>query len=183
MEQEAKERSRSSQKVVHQIAEENAFSTYHEEHGPTAFTGYHALKGTSKVNALWKDGVAVSELHEGDEGMILLSQTPFYAEMGGQVGDTGTIVNGLNHFRVENTTAPFKGIIAHQGKVTYGTLKVDDAVTAEVDAERRQLIANHHTATHLLHWALHEVLGSTSNKQDLSWNQEGSDLTSATTNR
>lgn len=159
LEQEAKERSRSSQKVVHQIAEENTFAEYLEQHGPTAFTGYQNLKGSSKITALWKEGAAVSELHEGDEGMVLLSQTPFYAEMGGQVGDTGTLTNGVNNFKVDNTSSPYKGIFAHNGVVAYGTLRIGDVVNAEVDEHRRQQIANHHTATHLLHWALHEVLG------------------------
>lgn len=159
LEQEAKERSRSSQKVVHQIAEENTFADYLTTNGPTAFTGYQSLKGTSKITALWKDGAAVDELHEGEEGMVLLSQTPFYAEMGGQIGDSGTLTNGLNHFKVDNTSSPYKGISAHHGTVAYGTFRVGDVITAEVDEQRRQRIANHHTATHLLHWALHEVLG------------------------
>jgi alanyl-tRNA synthetase len=159
LEKEAKERSRSSQKVVHQIAEENTFASYLEEHGPTAFTGYNSTKGSSKITALWHDGASVEELHEGQEGMVLLAQTPFYAEMGGQIGDSGQLANGLNTFKVSNTTSPFKGISAHHGNVTYGTLKVGDVITAEVDENRRQQIANHHTATHLLHWALHKVLG------------------------
>ncbi len=159
LEQEAKERSRSSQKVVHQIAEENVFAEYLNEHGPTEFIGYDSLKGNAKITGIWKEGAPVQELHEGEEGMITLSKTPFYAEMGGQVGDTGTLSNGINSFQVANTASPYKGISAHHGSVTYGTVRVGDIVTAEVDENRRQQIANHHTATHLLHWALHEVLG------------------------
>jgi alanyl-tRNA synthetase len=159
LEQEAKERSRSSQKVVHQIAEENIFAEYLNQNGPTDFIGYTSLKGSSKITGIWKEGTPVQELHEGEEGMVILAQTPFYAEMGGQVGDTGTLTNGLNSFHVANTTSPYKGISAHHGTVSYGTLRVGDVVAAEVEESRRQQIANHHTATHLLHWALHEVLG------------------------
>ena len=91
--------------------------------------------------------------------MVILGRTPFYAEMGGQVGDTGTLQDGNNFFAVKDCIAPYKGIIAHVGKMEKGSLKIGMEVTAAIDAERRQKIANNHTATHLLHWALHKVLG------------------------
>lgn len=159
LETEARERSRSSQKVVHQIAEENIFSNYLNEHGPTQFIGYDTLKCSSKITALWKEGKPVQELQEGEEGWVMLAQTPFYAEMGGQIGDTGVLTDGKNQFKVTQTTSPFKGIVAHHGIVVSGSLQEGKTLTAEVDQIRRQQIANHHTATHLLHWALHEVLG------------------------
>ncbi len=159
LEQEAKERSRSAQKTVHQIAEENIFAEYLSENGPTTFIGYQSLKGNGKITAIFREGKPVQEIHEGEEGMVLLTQTPFYAEMGGQVGDTGNLINGLNHFKVTSTTSPYKGITSHNGVVSYGTLRIGDVISAEVNEHRRQQIANHHTATHLLHWALHQVLG------------------------
>jgi alanyl-tRNA synthetase len=91
--------------------------------------------------------------------LILLDQTPFYAEMGGQVGDTGVIKGNHAKFQALDSISPYKGLIAHKGKVEHGTIKLGDTVTAAIDSQRRQKIANNHTATHLLHWALQEVLG------------------------
>ncbi len=159
LEKEAKERSRSAQKVTEQVAGENLFANFAEEHGATKFCGYDETQGQGKVVALVRDGNFVQNLSEGQEGMVVLSDTPFYAEMGGQVGDTGELTSSQSAFFVRDTQSPFKGVIAHTGILNKGELKVGDALDAAVDRRRRKKIANNHTATHLLHWALHQVLG------------------------
>lgn len=159
LEQEAKERSRSVHKTTQQIASENLFADFIQANGPSLFVGYTQLQSPAAIKAIVSDGAFVKELHAGQEGMIVLDKTPFYAEMGGQVGDSGTIANSHATFAVADCQSPFKGVLAHVGKLEKGAIKVGDTVTASVDGERRQKIANNHTATHLLHWALHQVLG------------------------
>jgi len=155
LEMEAKERSRSTHKVTQQVASENLFAN----HPPSNFLGYTELSVPGKVTALVVDGQLVNEMKEGQEGMVILDKTPFYAEMGGQIGDTGALKSDKEWFQVNDCVAPYKGIIAHVGKLEKGTLRIGTALNAEIDAGRRQKIANNHTATHLLHWALHKVLG------------------------
>jgi|688.fasta_scaffold04572_1 alanyl-tRNA synthetase len=159
LELEAKERSRSTQKVVQQVAGENLFASYARAHPPCQFLGYaqHSAEGT--VTALVVNGAFVDEMQEGQEGMVILDQTPFYAEMGGQIGDIGVLSSEQQIFKVSNCLSPYKGIIAHVGKLEKGVVKTGMALLASIDRERRQKIANNHTATHLLHWALHLVLG------------------------
>lgn len=159
LENEAKERSRSVHKTTQQIAKENLFASFLEKHSPCQFTGYQQTSGKSNVLALISNGQFTEQLEEGQEGMVILDQTPFYAEMGGQVGDTGTLAAPQVQFTILDTQQPYKDVIAHVGKLEKGNLKIGDALTATVNAERRQKIANNHTATHLLHWALHKVLG------------------------
>ncbi len=160
LEQEAKERSRSVHKTIHQVAEESVFADFVKQNGPTQFLGYEAHTVPAKIIGILVDGQFVSEIEEGQEGMILLNKTPFYAEMGGQVGDTGVLnVHQDKIFKVADTKSPYKELIAHLGKMEKGSLKVDEQLTASIDVQRRQKIANNHTATHLLHWALHQILG------------------------
>lgn len=159
LEQEAKERSRSSQKVTQQLATESLFENYIRTSGPCKFVGYQEQSTQGKVAALVVGGTFAEEMQAGQEGMVVLDQTPFYAEMGGQIGDAGTLGNEDVQFQVVDCLTPFKGVIAHVGKLQAGTLRVGMAVQASVNAPRRQSIANNHTATHLLHWALHNVLG------------------------
>lgn len=125
----------------------------------STFVGYEQYVSQSKVIALLKNGELVSELKEGEKGEVFLDITPFYAERGGQIGDTGTIesVNGL--FVVDDTQSPVDGVISHKGKVVKGAIKVGDQVIASIDRERREDIKRNHTATHLLHSALRLVLG------------------------
>lgn len=159
LEKEAKERSRSQQKTTQQIASENLFEEFVQKAGSTEFSGYKETANVGKVVGLVRNGEFVTSFNEGDEGMILLDKTPFYAEMGGQVGDVGALTGDRALFEVTNCIAPFKGLIAHVGKVNEGKIDLGDPLMATIDAKRRQKIANNHTATHLLHWALHEVLG------------------------
>ncbi|RMD47583.1 MAG: alanine--tRNA ligase, partial [Aquificota bacterium] len=124
------------------------------------FLGYEHLElDDSKVLAITKNDAEVNEIKEGEEGEIILDRTPFYPEKGGQVGDKGVIETEGSLFEVYDTQTPVEGIIIHKGKVLYGSLKIGDVVAAKVDKEKRQDTMRHHTATHLLHAALRNVLG------------------------
>ncbi len=137
----------------------NVWTALSDELAPTEFDGYehNELKG-AKVVAIVADGERVSEAAEGSEVEVLLDRTPFYAEMGGQVGDTGTLVSEAAKLEVTDTKG-HNGLYAHVAKVFEGTLHEGDAVTASIDAHRRELIRRNHTATHLLDAALKSVLG------------------------
>ena len=124
----------------------------------TKFLGYDGTDGSSEIIALFADGKAVNSLSAGDEGAVVLSSTPFYAESGGQVGDAGILVEGGKLFRVDDTQKSGKANV-HFGCVEQGELKVGDSVDAVVDADRRQAIRLNHSATHLMHAALRQVLG------------------------
>jgi alanyl-tRNA synthetase len=123
------------------------------------FTGYTQLVTESSVAALRKDGKPVDVAVEGDEVEVFVERSPFYAESGGQVGDTGTITTPGGRVRVEDTQKPADGVIAHLGMVVTGEVRVGDRAMAAVDAARRRQIARHHSATHLLHKALRETIG------------------------
>jgi alanyl-tRNA synthetase len=124
----------------------------------TAFTGYEGTQAPAKVVALFNDGKPVDKLSLGDDGAIILSSTPFYAESGGQIGDTGVISAGDHSFTVVDTQKSGKAIV-HYGSVQAGEIKVGDKVEGHVDAGRRQAIRLNHSATHLMHAALRSVLG------------------------
>jgi len=123
------------------------------------FTGYGELTTENAITALRKDEVAIDVATEGDVVEVFLQRTPFYAESGGQVGDTGTITTQTGRVRVEDTLKPAEGVIAHLGTVITGEVRVGEKATAAVDAARRHQIARHHSATHLLHKALRETIG------------------------
>ena len=159
LEEEARERSRKIHKTVEQIAGESVFAEFAKNSGETKFKGYTDAHVKSPIIGLVINGEFVNTMQEGQEGLVILSETPFYAEMGGQVGDTGTLKGPGQNFLVQDSIAPYKGLIAHQGTLKQGVLNVGDTLTASIDRDRRQKIANNHTATHLLHWALHCVLG------------------------
>jgi alanyl-tRNA synthetase len=159
LELEAKEKSRKVHKTTKQMAEESLFATFAKDHGTTSFLGYDHTSSDGQVIAILAANAFVEELPEGSEGMIILNQTPFYAEKGGQVGDTGTLESKKGLFKVTDCQSPYKGIVSHIGKVEKGSIKVGDTIKATIDTGRRQRIANNHTATHLLHWALCKVLG------------------------
>src|SRR5216683_5255016 len=123
------------------------------------FTGYKELTTQTTIIAIRKEGQPADRAAEGEDVEVFLERTPFYAESGGQVGDTGTISSESGRLRVEDTQKPADGVIAHLGAVVTGELKVGQPATAAVDAGRRRQIARHHSATHLLHKALRETLG------------------------
>ncbi|MEE4293977.1 MAG: alanine--tRNA ligase [Xanthomonadales bacterium] len=127
---------------------------------PTKFLGYEASAAEDcKVMAILADGQQVDALEPGREAIVLLDKTPFYAESGGQVGDTGVIRSEAARFDVDDTIKLAGVFHAHAGQLASGTLKVGDTVAAGIDAARRQSIVLHHSATHLMHAALKEVLG------------------------
>jgi alanyl-tRNA synthetase len=125
----------------------------------TAFQGYEGLEAEGRVVALLKSGTPVDELRSGEEGEVVLDRTPFYAEAGGQVGDTGTLTGAGLTFQVHDTIK--RGAAhSHLGRVSDGRIRVGDTVDAQVDGERRRAVALNHTATHLLHAALRKTLGT-----------------------
>ena len=145
---------------------EAAWSTYGsveaeilKETGATAFVGYDTTEAKARIVAIVKEGQRVASLAEGEEGEIILNTTPFYAEMGGEVGDTGTIATSDSSAQVTDTRAPEKGLTCHYVKVTSGRMVEGEQVQASVDAERRARITRNHTGTHILHAALRAVLG------------------------
>ncbi|HGL4755755.1 TPA: alanine--tRNA ligase [Neisseria gonorrhoeae] len=125
----------------------------------TEFKGYSERQTESKVLALYKDGGQVVELNEGDSGAVVIDFTPFYAESGGQVGDVGYIFAGENRFEVRDTQKIKAAVFGQFGVQTSGRLKVGDSVTAKVDDEIRNANMRNHSATHLMHKALRDVLG------------------------
>ncbi|TVT78432.1 alanine--tRNA ligase [Acinetobacter colistiniresistens] len=127
--------------------------------GETQFDGYDATQGQGQIVAIYKDGVQVDEINEGDEALIVLNQTPFYAESGGQIGDTGLFKNDTGIFEVQDTKKS-GGAFVHQGIVTMGNLKATQNVEATVKADIRAATARNHSATHLLHAALRQILGT-----------------------
>ena len=132
------------------------------------FTGYDELESEARVTGLRREGAEVSQASEGDEVEVYLDRSPFYAESGGQVGDTGRLLGSDGEVQVDDTKRPYEGVIAHLGRVRIGRLQLGDRVRARVDAGRRRQIMRHHTATHLLNKALEELTGER-NLQRGSW--------------
>ncbi|HNC79005.1 MAG TPA: alanine--tRNA ligase [Rhodocyclaceae bacterium] len=131
-----------------------------EYDGPaTTFHGYDSLEHGGNILALYKDGAAVNELHEGDLGVVVLDDTPFYAESGGQVGDRGELRSVHGIFAVEDTQKIQASVFGHHGVVKTGTLSVGNGVAARVDLQARTRTMRNHSATHLMHKALRQVLG------------------------
>ena len=126
--------------------------------GTTQFEGYTASETHAKVNALFYDGKAVERIEAGQSAVVILDNTPFYAEMGGQIGDSGNLQNETVYFDVKDTQK-YGQVFGHIGELTRGTLSVGQTVNAKVDEQRRQNTALNHSATHLLHSALRHVLG------------------------
>ena len=127
----------------------------------TAFDGYeHLAVDAARVTALYIDGASVSQARAGDDVVVVLDRTPFYAESGGQVGDTGELRNARARVVVEDTTKIQAAVHGHQGRVVEGELAVGDTVGARVNAEQRARTVRNHSATHLMHKALREVLGT-----------------------
>ena len=125
-----------------------------------AFTGYEHLQETSKIVALYADGVSVATLKAGQNGVVVLDTTPFYAESGGQAGDEGELISGSAKFAVSDTLKIKADVYGHHGQLAEGTLAVGDHVNAQVNATVRAATVRNHSATHLMHKALREVLGA-----------------------
>jgi len=125
----------------------------------TSFQGYEKLETNAKVLALYKDGSPVNILNEGDMGVVVLDETPFYAESGGQIGDCGELKSTNGIFSVEDTQKIQAAVFGHHGVLRTGTLSVGDSLTAKVNLQARTNTMRNHSATHLMHKALREVLG------------------------
>jgi alanyl-tRNA synthetase len=129
------------------------------EGAATTFHGYDKLEVPAKVLALYKDGSAVTTLNEGDQGVVVLDHTPFYAESGGQIGDSGELKSANGIFAVEDTQKIQAAVFGHHGVLKTGSLSVGDALAAKVNLQARASTMRNHSATHLMHKALREVLG------------------------
>ncbi|MBA4100404.1 MAG: alanine--tRNA ligase, partial [Rhodospirillum sp.] len=154
-----KEKARASWSGSGDTASENIWFPLREKLGATEFLGYETETAEGVVAALVKDGKDTDSLKAGETGSVVLNQTPFYAESGGQVGDTGVMIGEGVRFRVTDTQKRAGDLFVHQGTVEQGTLTVGTALQLEVDHARRSSIRAHHSATHLLHEALRQVLG------------------------
>src|SRR2546426_12387350 len=131
------------------------------EQGGTPFLGYQAVRSMGRVIGILINGALARSVEgHGTTAEVILNETPFYAESGGQVGDTGTLTSPNGVAQVENTYAPVRGIVVHKIRMEFGKLAVDDQVEAQVDEERRLRIAANHTGTHILHAVLRETLGT-----------------------
>ncbi len=131
------------------------------EKGGTQFLGYQAIQANSRVNGIIVDGNLVDSVEgTGKVAEVILNETPFYAESGGQVGDTGRLTTSTGAVQVTDTHSPFRGVVVHKIQMDFGTLSVGDEVLAQVDEERRRRIAANHTGTHILHAVLRDTLGT-----------------------
>jgi alanyl-tRNA synthetase len=158
LEKQAKERSR---KAHNQQKQEFASGIFQEigKTTKTVFKGYQKHELKTVILHVISDEAEIDTLLENEKGVLILKETPFYSEMGGQMGDKGEIITTSGIFQVTNSISPFPGIIAHVGFVKTGSIKVKDACDAKIDLVRRKEISSNHTATHLLHWALEQLLG------------------------
>ena len=154
-----RERARASWSGSGQKALSPEYQKILAESGKTRFIGYDVLQASSAIVALIRDGKRVDALAEGDAGEVILDETPFYSESGGQVGDTGILDGVDGAARVTNTRSPVPGIVVHHVEVMRGALNTGATVDAEVTEHLREYTLNHHTATHLLQAALQNVLG------------------------
>jgi alanyl-tRNA synthetase len=136
------------------------WSALANEIGESRFVGYETLVAEARVGALVRDGVRASEVTEGDRVELVAELTPFYAEAGGQVGDRGEIETPGGRIEVEDTQRPVEGLHVHRGRVVMGRVRVGEPATLRVDAAARAATVRNHSGTHLLHWALRDVLGA-----------------------
>jgi len=157
--QEQRERARAAWGGSGEAATPKALFELREKHGPTEFLGYATRQAEGVISGLIRDGKAVASLGEGEDGWLIANQTPFYGESGGQVGDTGVITAGDAIFHVSDTKKLLADLFVHIGKVSKGAISSGGTARFEVEAARRDSIRRNHTATHLMHAVLREVLG------------------------
>ena len=128
--------------------------------GPTEFLGYEYEHAEAVIQKIVKNNKEVENLNDGEEGIIILNQTPFYGESGGQVGDSGTIKSGENIFEVNDVQKKLGNLFVHYGKMRNGNLKINENVELKIDVEKRNNVRAYHSATHLLHESLRRILGT-----------------------
>ncbi len=155
-----RERARAAWKGGDAAADADLYRGLLDALGPTEFLGYELVAAPARVLAILREGEQVDRADEGQEVEVFLDRTPFYAESGGQVGDIGTLTTATGAARVGDTQYGLPGLHGHRAVVTAGWLQVGQDVEAEVDGDRRERIRKSHTGTHLLHWALRDVVGS-----------------------
>mgnify|MGYP001430607260 FL=1 len=160
MMKEQKERARKNWKGTGDQEDQKNWFKITENLSSTEFLGYEQTESESEITSIVKSDNKTDQLNEGENGIIILNQTPFYGESGGQVGDIGTIVFEHNTFEVNDTTKLFGSFYLHHGKVKKGKFKIGDSVTATIDSYKRQLIKCNHSSTHLLHASLRKILGN-----------------------
>ncbi|HCI78152.1 MAG TPA: alanine--tRNA ligase, partial [Ktedonobacter sp.] len=151
-------RSRAASSFV-QASDDNALATLLQRNGPTKFLGYQGIAGSGKVVGLVVDGAVLERISAPQQALVLLDETPFYAESGGQIGDRGDIIGPMGVFHVRDTRRPLKGLIVHYGELSEGHLRIGESVQADVIEQRREDTMRNHSATHLLHKALRNLLG------------------------
>ncbi|MGI6491817.1 MAG: alanine--tRNA ligase [Pelotomaculum sp.] len=158
--EEQRRRARDARQETDYISErDTVFKELREELGETKFIGYDTLQGTAKVLAIIKDGDRVMEAVPGDEIEFILDETPFYGESGGQVSDQGRLSSPDVEVEVVKVVKPVENLFVHQGKVLKGNFKVAQQVTGQVDSQKRMATCRNHSATHILHQSLKEILG------------------------
>ena len=160
MMKEQKERARKNWKGTGDQEDQKNWFKITENLSSTEFLGYEQTESESEITSIVKSDNKTDQLNEGENGIIILNQTPFYGESGGQVGDIGTIMFEHNTFEVNDTTKLFGSFYLHHGKVKKGKFKIGDSVTATIDSYKRQLIKCNHSSTHLLHASLRKILGN-----------------------
>src|SRR5438874_8091247 len=156
--QQQQERSRAASTFT-QMRDDGALSEVLKHVGPTEFVGYQGVTSTSKVVGLVVDGVEVDTISAPQDALVILDVTPFYAESGGQIGDRGDLSGSMGVFQVQDTRRPLKGLIVHYGSIREGFMSVGDSVQSNVIALRREDTMRNHSATHLLHKALRDIIG------------------------
>lgn len=156
--QQQQERSRAASAFT-QERDDAALAEVLKRVGSTEFTGYQGITGSSKVGGLIVDGVEVESISAPQEALLILDTTPFYAESGGQIGDRGDISGPMGIFQVQDTRRPLRGLIVHYGHISEGYMRVGDNVQANVNSQRREDTIRNHSATHLLHKALRDIMG------------------------
>ncbi len=157
---ESKELAKKNWKGSGDSAVDDIWFSIKDKLGPSEFLGYETDQAEGIILSLLKENKEVNELKEKDEGIIILNQTPFYGESGGQVGDTGEITSGEFKFEITDVQKKLGDLFVHYGKVISGSIKVKDNVEMKIDVERRNNIRAYHSATHLLHESLRRVLGT-----------------------
>ncbi len=157
---ESKELAKKNWKGSGDSAVDDIWFSIKDKLGPSEFLGYETDQAEGIILSLLKDNKEVNELNENDEGMIILNQTPFYGESGGQVGDTGEIISGDFKFEITDVQKKLGDLFVHYGKVKSGSIKIKDNVEMKIDINRRNNIRAYHSATHLLHESLRRVLGT-----------------------
>jgi len=143
-----------------QSRDDRALTAILQRVGPTRFTGYEGTSGTGKVVGLVVNGEEMESVSAPQSALVILDSTPFYAESGGQIGDQGDIIGSVGVFKVQDTRRPLKGLIVHYGELVEGHLRVGEEVQCDVVAQRREDTMRNHSATHLLHKALRDMLGT-----------------------